>query len=382
MQDLGLSGQRALLLYPPGLEFVEAFCGCLYAGVVAVPAYPPRVNRPMTRLQSIVGDAQPSVVLTCASQSKDASRWESGVPELRGVHRLITDGEGEDLDELASRWSDPGARPETLAFLQYTSGSTATPKGVMITHGNLLDNSSRIQVYFGATPKSRGVFWLPLFHDMGLIGGVIQTIYCGGSSTLFSPVHFLHRPIRWLQAISRTRATISGAPNFAYELCVERTTPEERAGLDLSCWRVAFNGAETVRPETLDRFASAFAPAGFRREAFLPCYGLAEATLLVSGGPSGSPPVVISVDAEALGAARSPSRAKPARASTLPRAVRSPPVIAWSSSILRLGSRAPRIESARSGSRVQASRRATGGEPRRRRRLCTPARARARWGRS
>ena len=150
-------------------------------------------------------------------------------------------------------------------------------------------------------PMSRGVFWLPLFHDMGLIGGVIQTIYCGGSSTLFSPVHFLHHPIRWLQAISRTRATISGAPNFAYELCVERTSPEEHAGLDLSCWRVAFNGAETVRPETLDRFARAFAPAGFRREAFLPCYGLAEATLLVSGGPLGSPPVVFSADAEALG---------------------------------------------------------------------------------
>ena len=301
LQGLGLTGQRALLLYPPGLGFVEAFCGCLYAGVVAVPAYPPRVNRPMTRLQSIVCDAHPSVVLTCALQSKDALRWESGVPELRGVHKLITDGEGEDLDELAGRWSDPGARPDTLAFLQYTSGSTATPKGVMITHGNLLENSSRIQVYFGATPMSCGVFWLPLFHDMGLIGGVIQTIYCGGSSTLFSPVHFLHRPIRWLQAISRTRATISGAPNFAYELCVERTTPEERAGLDLSCWRVAFNGAETVRPETLDRFARAFAPAGFRREAFLPCYGLAEATLLVSGGPSGSPPVVLTVDAEALG---------------------------------------------------------------------------------
>ena len=227
LQGLGLAGQRALLLYPPGLGFVEAFCGCLYAGVVAVPAYPPRVNRPMTRLQSIVGDARPSVILTCASQSKDALRWESGVPELRGVHRLITDGESEGIDELASRWSDPGARPDTLAFLQYTSGSTATPKGVMITHGNLLDNSSRIQVYFGATPMSRGVFWLPLFHDMGLIGGVIQTIYCGGFSTLFSPVHFLHRPIRWLQAISRTRATISGAPNFAYELCVERTTPED-----------------------------------------------------------------------------------------------------------------------------------------------------------
>ena len=204
-----------------------------------------------------------------------------------------------------TNWRDVGVTPvherDTLAFLQYTSGSTAAPRGVMITHGNLLDNSALIHDCFGSTPESRGVFWLPFFHDMGLIGGVIQTIYCGGSSTLFSPVHFLHRPIRWLQAISRTGATISGAPNFAYELCVEKTTPEERADLDLSCWRVAFNGAETVRPETLDRFARAFAPAGFRREAFLPCYGLAEATLLVSGGPSGSPPVVLSVDAEALG---------------------------------------------------------------------------------
>ena len=301
LQGLGLAGQRALLLYPPGLGFVEAFCGCLYAGVVAVPAYPPRVNRPMTRLQSIVCNAHPSVVLTCALQSKDALRWESGVPELRGVHRLVTDLEGEDLDELAGRWSDLGAERDTLAFLQYTSGSTAAPRGVMITHGNLLHNSALIHDCFGSDPEGRGVFWLPLFHDMGLIGGVIHTIYCGGSSTLLSPVHFLHRPIRWLQAISRTGATISGAPNFAYELCVERTTPEQRADLDLSCWRVAFNGAETVRPETLDRFAEAFAPAGFRREAFLPCYGLAEATLLVSGGPSGSPPVVLTVDAEALG---------------------------------------------------------------------------------
>ncbi len=301
LQAIGLAGQRALLLYPPGLGFIEALCGCLYAGVIAVPAYPPRVNRPMTRLRSIVGDALPSVVLTCATQNKDAQRWESGVPELQGLHRVVTDAEGQDLDRLAKRWRDPGAQHDTLALLQYTSGSTAVPRGVMITHGNLLHNSALIHDCFDSTPEGRGVFWLPLFHDMGLSGGVIHTIYCGGSSTLLSPVQFLHRPNRWLQAISRTRATISGAPNFAYELCVERTTPEQRADLDLSCWRVAFNGAETVRPETLDRFAEAFAPAGFRREAFLPCYGLAEATLLVSGGPSGTPPVVLSVDAEALG---------------------------------------------------------------------------------
>ena len=171
----------------------------------------------------------------------------------------------------------------------------------MITHANLLENSARIQASFGSTAESRGVFWLPLFHDMGLIGGVIQTIYCGGSSTLISPVSFLQRPLRWLQAISRTGATISGAPNFAYDLCVEKTTTEQRSQLDLSRWSVAFNGAEPVRPDTLDRFAHAFAPAGFRREAFLPCYGLAEATLLVSGSAPGRSPVVLSVDAAALG---------------------------------------------------------------------------------
>ena len=294
-------GARALLLYPPGLEFIAAFFGCLYAGVVAVPAYLPRVNRPMTRLRSLVVDSQPAAVLTCVSESRNSPRWEAGVPELQGVHRLVTDARGRDVDEAAGRWCDTGAGRDTLAFLQYTSGSTSAPKGVMITHGNLLHNSSLINHCFGSSAESRGIFWLPLYHDMGLIGGVIQTLYCGGSSTLLSPVSFIQRPIRWLEAISRTGASISGAPNFAYELCVEKTTPGERALLDLSCWRVAFNGAEPIRPETLDRFAEAFAPAGFRREAFLPCYGLAEATLLVSGGPMGRAPVVVSVDAPALG---------------------------------------------------------------------------------
>ncbi len=217
------------------------------------------------------------------------------------MQRLLTDERADELDDLAGRWSDPGAQRDTLAILQYTSGSTTTPRGVMITHGNLLHNSSLIHDAFGSVPEARGVFWLPLFHDMGLIGGVIQTLYCGGSSTLLSPVSFIQRPIRWLQAISRTGATISGAPNFAYELCVEKTTPEQRADLNLSSWRVAFNGAEPIRAETLDRFAEVFAPAGFRRESFLPCYGLAEATLLVSGGPRGCPAVILPVDGKALG---------------------------------------------------------------------------------
>jgi amino acid adenylation domain-containing protein len=302
LQDLDLErpGARALLLYPPGLEFIAAFFGCLYAGVVAVPAHLPRLNRPMTRLASIVADATPGAVLTSCAQAKDAARWSAGVPKLEGIRVLYTD-EGPDDDQWVGRWTDPGATGNTLAFLQYTSGSTAAPKGVMITHGNLLDNSACIKAAFGLPDTGRGVFWLPLFHDMGLIGGVIQTLYCGGASTLFSPVSFLQRPLRWLQAISRTGAIISGGPNFAYDLCVEKTTPEQRAALDLRCWRVAFNGAEPIRADTLDRFAGAFAPAGFRPEAFLPCYGMAEATLLVSAKPSGRLPIVLSADAESLG---------------------------------------------------------------------------------
>ncbi|MDR3637904.1 MAG: AMP-binding protein, partial [Isosphaeraceae bacterium] len=297
LQALGLEGERALLMYPPGLEFLAAFFGCLAAGVVAVPASLPRVNRPMTRLQSIVTDARPRAVLTTQGHWADADRWSAAIPDLASLHRLATD---QVQDELAADWRDPRPDAETLAFLQYTSGSTAAPKGVMITHGNLLHNSSQIRDCFGSTEESRGVFWLPLFHDMGLIGGVIQTVYCGGASILLSPVSFLQRPARWLQAISRTGASISGGPNFAYDLCVRKITPEQRDELDLSRWRVAFNGAEPVRAETLDRFAAVFAPAGFRREAFLPCYGLAEATLLVSGTAWSAPPVVRCFVPEAL----------------------------------------------------------------------------------
>ncbi len=188
------------------------------------------------------------------------------MPEVAGRPRIATDALG---DDLADDWRHPGVGGDDLAFLQYTSGSTSTPKGVMVTHGNLLANSEQIRACFGSTPESRGVFWLPLFHDMGLIGGVLQTVYCGGSSTLLSPVSFLQRPLRWLEAISRTGATISGGPDFAYDLCVRKVGPEQRAGLDLSRWSVAFDGAEPIRPETLDRFTEAFAPCGFRREAFL-----------------------------------------------------------------------------------------------------------------
>ncbi|MCA1633580.1 MAG: condensation domain-containing protein, partial [Acidobacteria bacterium] len=196
---------------------------------------------------------------------------------------------------------------DTIAFLQYTSGSTTTPKGVVITHRNLLHNQRLIQQAFGQSAQSVILSWLPFYHDMGLIGGVLQPLFLGAKCILMSPTAFLQRPLRWLEAISAYRATTSGGPNFAYDLCVDKTTTEERAALDLSSWSVAFNGAEPVRAETLSRFMAAFEPCGFRHEAFYPCYGLAEATLLVSGGHAGNAPTIKNVAADALVANRAAS---------------------------------------------------------------------------
>jgi amino acid adenylation domain-containing protein len=290
LQRLGLAGERALLLYPPGLEFISAFLGCLYGGVVAVPAYPPRSARMLPRLRAIARDARPAVALTSSELYRQVEGWAGRLPELADVRWVVTDGL--EVEALAADWRESDIGGDTLAFLQYTSGSTALPKGVMVSHGNLLHNEEMIQAAFGQSERSVIVGWLPLYHDMGLIGNVLQPLYLGASCVLLSPVAFLQRPRRWLQAVTRYRATTSGGPNFAYELCVQRIPPAERHGLDLSSWEVAFNGAEPVRAETLERFAEAFAPCGFRREAFYPCYGLAEATLFVSGGATGAPPVV------------------------------------------------------------------------------------------
>jgi acyl-CoA synthetase (AMP-forming)/AMP-acid ligase II len=190
--------------------------------------------------------------------------------------------------------------PATLAFLQYTSGSTAEPKGVMLSHGNLMHNLDMTYHAFGIGPDSRVVIWLPPYHDMGLIGGILQPLYAGTPVILMSPLDFLQRPLRWLQAIARYQAAVSGGPNFAYDLCVRKSTPEQRAALDLSHWQKAFNGAEPIRAGTLTRFATAFAGSGFRPEAFYPCYGLAEATLIVSGGGKAKTPAVTTVQAAAL----------------------------------------------------------------------------------
>ena len=292
-----LVGQRALLLYPAGAEFIAAFFGCLYAGVVAVPVYPPRRNRSLNRIQAIADDAGARVALTTDQVLQRVEPLIDETPHLKALTWLATSH----LDQaLTEQWTVPDVQGDTLAFLQYTSGSTGTPKGVMLTHTNLIHNSALIGHAFEHGRSHSGVFWLPSYHDMGLIGGILQPMYVGRPNVLMSPMSFLQKPYRWLSAISRFRGTTSGGPNFAYDLCVEKITPEQRATLDLSSWRVAFNGAEPVRADTIDKFCAAFEPCGFRREAFYPCFGLAEATLIVSGGYVTRPPVVHSFDAEAL----------------------------------------------------------------------------------
>jgi 8-amino-7-oxononanoate synthase/acyl carrier protein len=293
----GMAGKRVLLLYPSGLDFIAAFMGCLYGGAIAVPAYPPRKNRSVERIEAIAADADASVALTTRDVLDRFEGLRAAAPSLENLVWKVDN----ELDvSWADRWSRPDVDGDTLAFLQYTSGSTGTPKGVMLSHENLLHNSLRIMQAFEITRSQSGVFWLPSFHDMGLIGGILVPLYGGKFNVLMSPVAFLQKPLRWLQAISRYRATISGGPNFAYELCVRKTTPEQRAALDLSSWSLAFNGAEPVRAETLDAFAEAFAPCGFRREAFYPCYGLAESTLMVTGGMKFEPPVVRSFEAASV----------------------------------------------------------------------------------
>jgi acyl-CoA synthetase (AMP-forming)/AMP-acid ligase II len=251
----------------------------------------------MSRLQAIVASSQAAVALTTTSLLGDIESRFAESPELTELRWLATDNITSDQ---AAAWQEPEVSSDTLAFLQYTSGSTGTPKGVMVSHGNLLHNSAMIHKSFADTPNSQGVSWLPPYHDMGLIGGVLQPLYVGAPMVLMSPLAFLQKPLRWLQAISHYKATTSGGPNFAYDLCIRKITPEQLASLDLSSWEVAFTGAEPVRAETLEQFAATFDPCGFRKEAFHPCYGMAETTLIVSGGLRTVPPVIRKIDGAAL----------------------------------------------------------------------------------
>jgi acyl-CoA synthetase (AMP-forming)/AMP-acid ligase II len=297
LQQMAGLGERVLLLYPPGLEFITAFLGCLYAGVIAVPAYPPRNNQNLSRLQAIFANAGASVILTTTAFLSSIEQWITQEPQFNSIQWLTTDTISS-TDAVA--WQEPDINGDTVAFLQYTSGSTGTPKGVMVSHANLMHNSSSIHRCFADTSESRGVCWLPPYHDMGLIGGILQPLYVGAFTVLMSPVDFLQKPVRWLQAISHYRATTSGGPNFAYDLCISKIKPEHLETLDLSSWELAFTGAEPVRAQTIEHFVSTFEPYGFRRETFYPCYGMAEATLIVSGGLRTQAPVVQSLDTTAL----------------------------------------------------------------------------------
>ena len=297
LQQEGITGGRALLLYPSGLDFISAFFGCLYAGIVAVPVYPPRLNRPSLRIQSIVADAEISVALATNKIHRGLQRRFDIMPELAKLRWLNSE---EMPGDMSAQWQDPGINGDDLAFLQYTSGSTGSPKGVMLTHGNLIHNLKIILHGFQMKESSTGAFWLPNYHDMGLIGGILAPLYVKGQSILMAPAAFLQRPARWLEAISKYKANVSGAPNFAYQMCVEKIAPEQREALDLSGWSVAFCGAEPIRVETLDDFAQTFAAQGFRRSAFYSCYGLAESTLLAAGGDGPTEPVATRFQASAL----------------------------------------------------------------------------------
>ena len=286
LQSVATPGERALLLYPPGLDYITAFLACLCSGVIAVPAYPPRPNRTDPRLQAIIKDAQATLVLTNGSLLTNGQQRFASIPELAAIHCLSTDHLS---GEITTDWRNPGISHSHIALLQYTSGSTGKPKGVMVSHDNLLHNLGIIAQSFGLAPDTPSVSWLPLYHDMGLIGNILQPIYSGFSVTLMSPVAFLQKPLRWLQAITRYQATITGAPNFAYDLCVNKINAEQQATLDLSSLQVAFCGAEPIRAATLARFTASFADCGFRPGTFYPCYGMAEATVFITGKTKKAP---------------------------------------------------------------------------------------------
>lgn len=268
-------GDRVLIIYKPGFDFISAFLGCLAYGAIAVPLYPPGLNqKSLNGVEHVINDCQPTLILTETDLAERLTTFSKYV-------KLITTDNL--LPMLQTPTNLPPFDPQKIAFIQYTSGSTGTPKGVMISQQNLLTNLQQICQLFQHDSNSIGVIWLPPYHDMGLIGGILQPLYIGFSVILMAPMTFIQKPLRWLEAISRYKATTSGGPNFAYDLCVDRISDEEIAKLDLSHWRVAFNGAEPIAAKTIQAFSEKFAAAGFNQQAFLPCYGMAETTLIISG---------------------------------------------------------------------------------------------------
>jgi acyl-CoA synthetase (AMP-forming)/AMP-acid ligase II len=292
------TGDRALLTFPPGLEFLVAWFGCLYANVIAVPMMPPRRIKARDSSENIIADCAPRFALT--SHSFGSAIREDMVERFNkfSLEWVLLNGQTTRKTglTLASRAHDQN----DIAFLQYTSGSTASPKGVVVTHANLIANLEMIRKGFGNGPRSTFVSWVPLYHDMGLILNVLQAIYAGAACILLSPVSFLQRPLIWLRAISDFGAEVAGGPNFAFDHCVARLQPQQMEGVNLSCWKVAMNAAEPVRSASLQRFATAFAPYGFDPQAFYPCYGMAEATVFMSGGARGQGARITHISKSAL----------------------------------------------------------------------------------
>ncbi|WP_337958187.1 fatty acyl-AMP ligase [Mycolicibacterium septicum] len=299
LQQQGAAGERVLVLCRPGLDSIAGFFGCIYAGAVAIPVH----ERLAPRLSSVVPDAHARFALATAETQSKIKAAIDELAEGRDLRWIRTDRE-DDGAGRAENWAAPDLSADAIAMVQYTSGSTTTPKGVALTHRNLLHNMESIRQVWHGDDTATSVFWLPSHHDMGLIGAILSMLHVGCTTHLMSPSSFVKRPMGWLEAISRHRATFTAAPNFAYDRCVEDSTADERAALDLSSLATAMNGAEPVQAATLERFADAFATAGFRPEAFCPVYGLAEATLLVSGGSDSALPVVERIDRIGLQADR------------------------------------------------------------------------------
>ncbi len=293
LQQQAQPGERVLLLCPSGIEYLVGFFGCLYAHLIAVPVYPPRRNRPIARLQAIARNAQASFAFVTDELLSDLDHLQLDSLKTEG---LTWFSENTTAGIHPGDWQMPAVKGDDLAFLQYTSGSTASPKGVMVSHANLTANLSMLQTMERSSADSVYVSWLPLFHDMGLIGQILQPVFCNALAVFMPPVAFIQRPIRWLHLITRYKGTISKSPNFGYDLCVVKTTAAEREGLDLSSWEIAACGAEPVRASTIDSFVETYRPYGFRRQNFYPGYGLAEATLFVSANVETSLPLVIQVD--------------------------------------------------------------------------------------
>ena len=288
-------GSRVLLLYPSCIDYMVGFFGCLCAGMIAVPIFPPRNSKHNVRLEAVSRDCDAAMGLTTSRQLPHIRESLLASPELSGLEILCTDEVKTDVGD----WFRPAVSGSTIAFLQYTSGSTGMPKGVMVSHGNLVYNERMIQTAFQSHNESIYVSWLPLFHDMGLIGCMLHAYYLGATCYFMAPTSFLKRPMRWLEAISRFRGTVSGGPNFAYELC---STKACETKLDLSSWQVAYNGSEPVRYASLQRFGEVYASHGFDPCSWVPAYGMAESTLVVTAGNGHQPPLVRHLDKVMLGA--------------------------------------------------------------------------------